>query len=70
MSSNAQGNGPQCRLCHRPALQGYGSKAHGVCERHWQNGEYWPSYEARVQAYERQGITRSDAQGIVDGEDM
>lgn len=27
-------------------------------------------YESRVQAYERQGMTRSDAQGVVDAEDM
>lgn len=27
-------------------------------------------YEARVQAYENQGLTRSDAQGVVDAEDM
>ena len=27
------------------------------------------NYETRVQAYESQGITRSDAQGIVDAED-
>lgn len=29
-----------------------------------------PDYEARVQAYEAQGMTRSDAQGMVDAEDM
>ena len=28
-----------------------------------------PSYEARVRAYERQGMTTSDAQGVVDAED-
>ena len=28
------------------------------------------NYETRVQTYESQGITRSDAQGIVDAEDM
>jgi hypothetical protein len=27
-------------------------------------------YERRVSAYEAQGMTRSDAQGIVDAEDM
>jgi hypothetical protein len=27
-------------------------------------------YEKRVRAYERKGCTRSDAQGIVDAEDM
>ena len=28
------------------------------------------NYETRVAAYEAEGITRSDAQGIVDAEDM
>lgn len=28
------------------------------------------SYEARVRAYEAQGMDRSDAQGVVDAEDM
>ena len=28
------------------------------------------SYEKRVQAYETQGMTRSDAQAVVDAEDM
>ena len=27
-------------------------------------------YESRVQAYEKQGLTRSDAQGVVEAEDM
>ena len=27
-------------------------------------------YERRVQAYEAQGMTRSDAQGVVEAEDM
>jgi len=31
---------------------------------------YWNRYEKRVAALEAQGITRSDAQGIVDAEDM
>jgi len=29
-----------------------------------------PDYEKRVQAYETQGMTRSDAQGTVDAEEM
>ena len=27
-------------------------------------------YEARVQALENEGLTRSDAQGVIDAEDM
>ena len=30
----------------------------------------WKAWEERVQALEKQGISRSDAQGIVDAEDM
>ena len=30
----------------------------------------WAEYERRVQAYEAQGLTRSDAQGVVDAELM
>lgn len=30
----------------------------------------WEEYERRVQAYEDTGMTRSDAQGVVDAEDM
>jgi hypothetical protein len=32
--------------------------------------DYWAKYEARVRALEEQGCTRSDAQGIIDAEDM
>lgn len=35
----------------------------------WSNVD-WEEYERRVQAYEDQGICRSDAQGIVDAEMM
>ena len=34
------------------------------------NKEYWIEYERRVQELEAQGLTRSDAQGVVDAEDM
>ena len=30
--------------------------------------EYWEEYEKRVQTYEEEGCTRSDAQSIVDVE--
>lgn len=30
---------------------------------------YWQRYEKRVRAYEKQGMTRSDAQGVVDAEE-
>lgn len=30
---------------------------------------YWQRYEKRVRAYEEQGMTRSDAQGVVDAEE-
>jgi hypothetical protein len=35
-----------------------------------QDKAYWEEYEKRVQAYEDEGCTRSDAQSIVDAEDM
>jgi len=34
------------------------------------NEEYWAEYDRRVREYEKQGMTRSDAQAIVDAEDM
>ncbi len=34
------------------------------------DAQRWNDYEQRVQAYEALGMTRSDAQGTVDAEDM
>jgi hypothetical protein len=31
---------------------------------------YWNEYERRVEKLEAEGLTRSDAQGVVDAEDM
>lgn len=35
-----------------------------------QTKSYWENYEIRVTALENQGLTRSDAQGVIDAEDM
>jgi hypothetical protein len=35
----------------------------------WQKVD-WAEYERRVQAYEREGMSRSDAQGVVEAEMM
>jgi hypothetical protein len=36
----------------------------GQSKRAWE--KYWERYEAEVQKLEEQGLTRSDAQGVVD----
>ena len=34
------------------------------------NPEYWKDYDERCRALEAEGLTRSDAQGVIGAEDM
>ena len=41
-----------------------------MADRQAQLSPEWQEYERRVQSLEDEGLTRSDAQGVVDAEDL